>query len=137
MAQSMQHLSFENTACKELRVESGGSNQPRQVDGFHYSLVSVSPLKSPSLVGLSKPCCELLELDPEQLRGEAEYLVGNLVNASAKVRSADQPIAHCYVGHQFGNLAGQLGDGRAISLGDIRTSGSLASPQRASSSTCS
>lgn len=31
-----------------------------------------------------------------------------------------KPISHCYVGHQFGNLAGQLGDGRAISLGDVR-----------------
>lgn len=29
-------------------------------------------------------------------------------------------MAHCYCGHQFGVFAGQLGDGRAISLGDVK-----------------
>jgi uncharacterized protein YdiU (UPF0061 family) len=29
------------------------------------------------------------------------------------------PISHCYCGHQFGAFSGQLGDGRAISLGDV------------------
>lgn len=33
-----------------------------------------------------------------------------------------QPISHCYCGYQFGSFAGQLGDGRAISLGDVRNS---------------
>ena len=33
-----------------------------------------------------------------------------------------KPLAHCYCGHQFGNFAGQLGDGRATSLGDVKSS---------------
>jgi len=33
------------------------------------------------------------------------------------------PVAHCYCGYQFGYFSGQLGDGRAISLGDVRQVG--------------
>lgn len=34
------------------------------------------------------------------------------------------PAAHCYCGHQFGNFAGQLGDGAVISLGEVGRTGS-------------
>ena len=43
----------------------------------------------------------------------AERLSGN------QLFEGSDPLAHCYCGHQFGNFAGQLGDGRAISLGDV------------------
>ena len=32
-------------------------------------------------------------------------------------------MSHCYAGHQFGAFSGQLGDGRAISLGDVKQKG--------------
>ena len=41
-------------------------------------------------------------------------LAGNIIPEQSK------PIANCYCGYQFGNWAGQLGDGRAISLGDFK-----------------
>lgn len=44
-----------------------------------------------------------------------KYLAGNLLLGGS------DPLAHCYCGHQFGVFAGQLGDGRAISLGDVPT----------------
>ena len=44
----------------------------------------------------------------------AEVFVGNRLLPGMK------PIATCYGGHQFGNWAGQLGDGRAINLGEAR-----------------
>ena len=43
----------------------------------------------------------------------AEYLCGN------KLCLGSDPVSHCYCGYQFGHFSGQLGDGRAISLGDV------------------
>jgi uncharacterized protein YdiU (UPF0061 family) len=45
----------------------------------------------------------------------AELLCGNMLFQGSN------PISHCYCGHQFGYFSGQLGDGRAISLGDVPT----------------
>ena len=42
----------------------------------------------------------------------------NILAGNSLVGNSD-PISHCYCGHQFGAFSGQLGDGRAISLGDI------------------
>jgi hypothetical protein len=47
----------------------------------------------------------------------AELFAGNRVPPGAA------PAAHCYAGHQFGAFAGQLGDGAAISLGQVRGAG--------------
>ena len=47
----------------------------------------------------------------------AQYLSG------AKLFEGSRPLAHCYAGYQFGAFSGQLGDGRAMSLGDIRQQG--------------
>ena len=44
----------------------------------------------------------------------AEYLCGN------KLFKGSTPTAHNYCGHQFGYFSGQLGDGRAISIGDVK-----------------
>jgi uncharacterized protein YdiU (UPF0061 family) len=56
-------------------------------------------------LGLSREACESSEF--------AEVFGGN------RLLSAMQPYAACYGGHQFGRWAGQLGDGRAISLGEV------------------
>jgi serine/tyrosine/threonine adenylyltransferase len=51
----------------------------------------------------------------EQLKKEyAELLSGN------RLFEGSEPISHNYCGHQFGVFAGQLGDGRAITLGDVK-----------------
>ena len=71
------------------------------------------------LVAFSPAAAELIELRPgEELHPEfAALCAGN-----ALVRGMD-PVAARYGGHQFGVWAGQLGDGRAILLGEVRTSG--------------
>lgn len=74
-----------------------------------------TPLPSPYLVGVSDAAAALAGLDPAQL-GRADYvdlLTGNLVPEQS------QPLAAVYSGHQFGVWAGQLGDGRAILLGNV------------------
>jgi serine/tyrosine/threonine adenylyltransferase len=78
-----------------------------------------TPLPAPKLVAVSAPAAALVGLDPQQLSNEDLVAVfsGNRVPARA------QPLAAVYSGHQFGVWAGQLGDGRAILLGDIATPG--------------
>lgn len=74
-----------------------------------------TPLPSPYLVGVSDAAAALIGLDPTHL-GRTDYvdlLTGNLVPEQS------QPLAAVYSGHQFGVWAGQLGDGRAILLGNV------------------
>ena len=76
-----------------------------------------TPLPAPHLVAGSAALAALLGLTPEALATEdvLATLSGNCVPASSL------PLAAVYSGHQFGVWAGQLGDGRAILLGDIGT----------------
>jgi len=53
---------------------------------------------------------------------EAAKQVAAEVMSGNSIVEGSEPMAHCYCGHQFGVFAGQLGDGRAISLGDITAS---------------
>nr|WP_232429774.1 YdiU family protein [Janthinobacterium sp. CG3] len=82
-----------------------------------FTRLMPTPLPAPYLVAVSAPAAALLGLDPATLANEdfVATLTGNRVPRSAL------PLAAVYSGHQFGVWAGQLGDGRAILLGDIAT----------------
>ncbi len=73
-----------------------------------------SPLPAPYWVGRSRAVAGLIGLDPAWLDTQAalEVFTGNLLAAGC------EPLASVYSGHQFGHWAGQLGDGRAILLGE-------------------
>ena len=74
-----------------------------------------TPLPAPYFVAASAPAARLVGLDAADLaRADAvAVFTGN------HVPPRSQPLAAVYSGHQFGHWAGQLGDGRAILLGDI------------------
>ncbi len=76
-----------------------------------------TPLPAPYFVAASARAAALVGLDPGQLAHEdfVAVFTGNTVPASAK------PLSAVYSGHQFGVWAGQLGDGRAILLGELST----------------
>jgi len=76
-----------------------------------------TPLPAPYLVAVSPTAAQLIGLEPAALSSEdgIATLIGN------RVAERSQPLAAVYSGHQFGVWAGQLGDGRAILLGDIAT----------------
>jgi uncharacterized protein YdiU (UPF0061 family) len=76
-----------------------------------------TPLPAPYLVAVSEPAAALVGLETAQLATEESIaiLAGNAVPERAL------PLAAVYSGHQFGVWAGQLGDGRAILLGDVAT----------------
>jgi uncharacterized protein YdiU (UPF0061 family) len=83
-----------------------------------YERVKPTPFPNPYVVSINPAAAELLEIDPSELtRPEfAEYFCG------AKLLPKSDPIAMLYSGHQFGHYVPQLGDGRAILLGEVRNS---------------
>jgi uncharacterized protein YdiU (UPF0061 family) len=80
-----------------------------------YTRLMPTPLPAPYVVAVSEPAAALIGLTPEQLVESADILIGNAVPERAL------PLAAVYSGHQFGVWAGQLGDGRAILLGEVAT----------------
>ena len=74
-----------------------------------------TPVTAPKLVRLNTGLAEQLGLDPEAL-GSAE---GLQVLSGNQVPEGAHPLAMAYAGHQFGGWVPQLGDGRAILLGEV------------------
>lgn len=116
--QSLNTLSFQNTFVANFPGDESGSVLPRQTPGMLYSLTQPTPVKQVKLIGWSDALATDLHIGkPAQTGEETNILGGN------KVLSNMRPYAACYAGHQFGNWAGQLGDGRAITLGENITPG--------------
>src|SRR5688572_5665013 len=84
-----------------------------------YTRLMPTPLPAPYFVAASRRAAQLAGLDPDFLASEegVELFTGNRVAPGSK------PLAAVYSGHQFGVWAGQLGDGRAILLGDLEGPG--------------
>ncbi|MGX5173549.1 protein adenylyltransferase SelO [Aliikangiella sp. IMCC44653] len=108
-------LKFENVFTSQLPQDPETQNEPRQVYNACYSLVNPTPTTKPQLVAYSTDTASLLKLDKSEIEQDwfTQMMSGNLVLDSM------QPYAMCYGGHQFGHWAGQLGDGRAINLGEV------------------
>jgi uncharacterized protein YdiU (UPF0061 family) len=80
-----------------------------------FARVAPTPVASPRLIKLNRPLAVHLGLDPDRLSTPegAEILAGKRLPDGA------DPIAMAYAGHQFGHFVPQLGDGRAILLGEV------------------
>jgi uncharacterized protein YdiU (UPF0061 family) len=80
-----------------------------------YARVTATKVKKPRVVKLNRALAELLGADLTFLQSPAgaEVLAGNVVPEGA------EPISQAYAGHQFGGFVPQLGDGRAILLGEV------------------
>ncbi len=103
---------LENTFVRELPGDPAPSNTRRQVLNASYTLVTPTPVRSPRLLAWSDVLGGQLGLArPSGLA--IDVLAGN------RVLSGMEPYAARYGGHQFGQWAGQLGDGRAITLGEL------------------
>jgi uncharacterized protein YdiU (UPF0061 family) len=86
----------------------------RQVGAAFYSRVDPTPVAAPRLLAHSREMAQRLGFDEAFVQSPrfAQVFAGNALLEGM------QPYAGNYGGHQFGNWAGQLGDGRAISLGE-------------------
>jgi uncharacterized protein YdiU (UPF0061 family) len=108
-------LAFENTFVRELPGDAVQDNVPRPVANACYTRVAPTPVRAPRLLAWSEAMGELLGIArPAPQDATVEVLAGN------RVLPGMQPYAARYGGHQFGHWAGQLGDGRAITLAEAR-----------------
>ena len=80
-----------------------------------YARVAPSTAEAPQLIKLNSDLAEELGLDPERLRSSE----GVAFLSGKKIVPTSEPIATVYAGHQFGNFVPQLGDGRAVLLGEV------------------
>src|SRR6201747_1760712 len=80
-----------------------------------FARVAPTPVASPRLVKLNRPLAVHLGLDPDVL----ESAEGAEILAGKRIPDGADPIAMAYAGHQFGHFVPQLGDGRAILLGEV------------------
>ncbi len=86
----------------------------RLPEGF-FTRTAPTRVRDPRLVALNRPLAERLGLDTDWLAGPEglAMLAGNTLPEGA------EPIAQAYAGHQFGGFVPQLGDGRAVLLGEV------------------
>lgn len=110
----MLSLTFDNTFLRELPGDSQTANRIRQVHGALWSSVQPTPVSNPQLIAYSPEVASLLGFSTDDVQSPefAQVFAGNHLVAGM------QPYAANYGGHQFGSWAGQLGDGRAITLGE-------------------
>ncbi len=111
----LQGATFENTLVSALPGDPMHDNVPRQVRHAAYSRVDPTPVAAPKLLAWAPAVGDLLGIAPPDspIGIEATVLGGN------KVLPGMKPYAARYGGHQFGNWAAQLGDGRAITLAEV------------------
>ena len=112
---TLDQLTFNNRFADQLPADPVLTNTRRQVEQACYSNVLPTPVAKPQLVAGSAEVAQLIGLDPVEF---ADPRFAN-VFAGNEILPGMQPHAMCYGGHQFGHWAGQLGDGRAINLGDV------------------
>ncbi len=108
-------LTFDNRFLNELPGDPNPRNHSRQVQGAFWSRVEPTPVAAPRLIAYSPEVAANLGLS------EAQMQTPEMVSALSGNGTLPgmETYATVYGGHQFGNWAGQLGDGRAILLGEI------------------
>jgi len=100
---------------KKLNQLNFDNTFSRLPDIFH-SRQNPTPLPHPYVVSFNASVAELINLDVTEVeRAEfTEYFIGN------RLLSGSEPLSMLYAGHQFGYFVPQLGDGRAILLGEVK-----------------
>src|SRR5580698_10884891 len=91
------------------------SNSYARLPEHFFSRLSPTPVAKPRLIKFNESLAEELGVDTRGLGPDelAAIFAGNVLPLGA------EPIAMAYAGHQFGNFVPQLGDGRAILLGEV------------------
>jgi serine/tyrosine/threonine adenylyltransferase len=108
-------LHFDNAFVRELPGDPSSDRWPRPVRGALYSRVLPTRVAGPRLLAHSREVAAVLGFSQSDIESPAfaEVFAGNALLKGM------EPYAANYGGHQFGQWAGQLGDGRAITLGEV------------------
>jgi len=114
--QPLEQRVFESSVIAALPADPCVLNTPRLESEAAYTEVAPTPVVRPQLLAWSDDLAESLGLVRPPVTGPAvDILAGNALAPGMR------PYAARYGGHQFGHWAGQLGDGRAITLGELVT----------------
>ncbi|QOD60198.1 YdiU family protein [Polaribacter haliotis] len=108
-------LNIKHTFTESLPADKNLENSRRQVENAVFSYVSPKKTSNPKVLHVSKEMASELGITKEETKTDffKNIVTGNEIYPETK------PFAMCYAGHQFGNWAGQLGDGRAINLFEV------------------
>lgn len=93
----------------------GFDNSYARLPDRFFARVPPMQAPQPALIRVNEALCADLGIDPQWLAGEE----GLRMLAGQSIAPGSEPIATAYAGHQFGNFVPQLGDGRAILLGEV------------------
>lgn len=104
---------------KTLETLNFSNSFSRHLDERFYARLSPTPLQASHLIAFNRSAAQLIELHP----GEAERPQFVHYFGGHQPLPGSDPLAMLYAGHQFGNYVPQLGDGRAILLGEVTNSG--------------
>ena len=103
--------------CKDLIVSFGfefDNTYARELEGF-YVPSTAATVPHPKLLKLNRGLAEELGLDPDALSSDQ----GTAIFAGNELPEGSRPLAQAYAGDQFGSFVSQLGDGRALLLGEV------------------
>ncbi len=115
MPHKLDQLHFDNRFVQQLPTDASTGQHPRQVEEACYSPVTPTLVSNPQLIAYAQEVADLFDLTAADCHSDyfTQIFAGN------QLAQGMQPYAMCYGGHQFGHWAGQLGDGRAINLGEV------------------
>jgi uncharacterized protein YdiU (UPF0061 family) len=108
-------VTFDNRFVRELPGDPESSARRRQVLHAAWSAAAPTPVAAPRLLAHAPEVAALVGFSDTFVQSPA---FANVFGGNALLPGME-PYAACYGGHQFGNWAGQLGDGRAITLGEV------------------
>ncbi|MBP1224571.1 protein adenylyltransferase SelO [Flavobacterium sp. 1355] len=111
----MKNLKINKRFTAELPADVNETNEIRQVSNALFSYVNPVKPSNPVLIHASESVAELVGIDKDEIQSESFLNVFS----GKEILPETRPFAMCYAGHQFGNWAGQLGDGRAINLTEV------------------
>ena len=106
---------FDNSFVRELPTDADPAVHSRQVYDAAYSRVMPTPVQAPQLAAHSREVAAVVGFSEEDA---ARQLFADIFAGNALIEGME-PYAANYGGHQFGQWAGQLGDGRAITLAEV------------------
>lgn len=117
MSSLQSKFTFNNRFVDSLPADSEPENFTRQVHSAAYSFVLPTKVIAPTIIAIDESVAADLGFSTDDVADPffTQVVAGN------ELLDGMTPYAMCYGGHQFGNWAGQLGDGRAINLGEIVT----------------
>ncbi len=111
----MMKLNIKDTFTSKLPSDKILENSRRQVTDAVFSYVNPKKTKEAKVIHVSQEMASELNISEDESKSE---FFKNIVTGN-EIYPNTTPFAMCYGGHQFGNWAGQLGDGRAINLFEV------------------